>query len=265
MNKVYTTAEIIFGTREKYLELIDKLLLLERLTSIANNKDINDISYNVHFNDDSLEERKINIGCSLIQKPKNTTHRLYQYLKYGTFNPVSLYESMLIRDDDNYALRNFLINDLISVTDQEKYNKVIEEILNMEFLNNMNFGRIRPEVIEWYDYVWLTATKIKVSSLVTDNRVGQLIYNSYGDSIKVYGAAKRFNQFRLTTDMINKLLNTPVDANKLSDYQRNLIDNSESVNKGIIIDECNDSIVNYDIHESSDSIHLVKRKIKRDI
>lgn len=67
---------------------------------------------------------------------------------------------------------------------------------------------------------------------------------------------------RITKNEVQELLNYEIDGSLLSDYQRFLIDNSNSTKKEIVIDDCNNKIAYYGIDEGSNSIHLVKRKRK---
>ena len=93
-------------------------------------------------------------------------------------------------------------------------------------------------------------------------KFGKLFYQPAYDLISADLLIGTFPPKSITEAEVRDLLNLEVNGEFLSDYQRSLIDNSESAKKEIIIDPCSENIAYYGIEEDKDSIHLVKRTRK---
>ena len=263
MSKTYRTSDILFGTREKYLELRKQLLLLESLTKI-NYVEGNKLEYDV-FSTGQKNEQGVRINhdflCRLKENP-NIVACVINGLRQGFLlaSPVMVDYSDLIKDENGiYRFKDANFNDMVSITDQEKFSEIIAQIRNMEFFNKMGTKKIYKDLDNWWNCVTLGLGGLAVSHLINGNRLGHLNYHLHSDTIRAHTLNGR-NLHRITSNQVRELLDVEVDESKLTDYQKELIDDSESTKKEIVIDDCKEKVADFDIEEYSDAIHLVKRK-----
>ena len=264
MKEKYSASEIIFGTRKEYEDLQKKFRLLRILTDISNAKDANNILYRAKVDDNTYRNGIIvpNILYSLTQSP-NTLNGLIRYLKsylYGMPKPACE-EGRIIKDDNNNYSTN---SEVISIKNQEGYNEIVNEILNLDFLNKMNFYVLwgikgYPTLIDQ------TPNSIRVKNGVSDiernkKYLGEMIYHPEDSSLTVQAYRKYYRWFPIGKESVQELLDTEVSAERLSDYQKSIIDSSPSIDKEIIIDDGNDKFPKFYIEEFDDYIHLVRKK-----
>lgn len=266
--KRYRSSEIIFGTRERFLELRKRLLLLEKLTAVSNRKDVKKILYDIVSSDSIGKNGNYNTQqfiCKLINN-RSLLQDIIDYLKSGYFHSPTIVvgNSELEKDfNGNYKFKDSEFNASVSITDQNTFREIIEKIQDSEFFNEMIFKKICKGSEKYFSYVKLGCSGIDVSGIVKDNRYGNLFYNPELDLLTcdtLYGS--KIFPHKITEKEVQKLLDVEVDGSLLTNYQRTLIDNSRSAKKKIIIDNCYDKIAYFGIEEDDNSIHLVKRKRK---
>ena len=267
--KKYKSSEIIFGTRESLLDFRDKLLLLEELTTVQNRKDVKKVIYEIASSLNSVERDKgINqrFLCSLYGN-SSFYQDVMDFLRFGyLFRPTTgIGDSVSVIKNNNgeYMFEDPEFNQYVSITDQDRFKEIIEEIQDSDFFNEMAFKKIYSDSDNRHNMIRLGSGGIQIWNAIKGNKFGELYYNPKFDlieSIELKGA-KLFRP-KTTEREVQELLDVEVDGSLLSDYQRSLIDNSEAAKKPIIIDNCSEKIAYFGIEENEDSIHLVKRKRK---
>ena len=253
----YRSSDVIFGTREKLLEIRDKLSLLEALTSTTN-KDVKKVIYRIIRDYKRKDEKFI---CDLLNNQSKLQDIIY-YLKHGhLYYPINYIDSLELEKDDNgdYRFKDSPFNQSGSIIDQNRFKEIIDEIQSSDYYDELAYKKIRKDEKKYYEFIRIGYDGIYVSSVLKDKRLGNLVYDSRFDIITanaLYGIIPH----KITEKEVKELLSAEVDGSSLSDYQRSLIDNSEAAKKEIIIDDCFEKIAYYGIEEEPDSIHLVKRK-----
>ena len=257
MKKIYTGAEIIFGTRNEYLDLNNKFKKLRDLTDISNDKQIKDIDFYIRKD---VKEKKPELYCDFKQNDK-TLRGLKEHLEKNVFHTYVYgrnISKVLKSNNDEYFLPHDFYNAYISKENQKEFGKIATEILNSDFCNNSKFSYISCEE--------------SLCSL-TKNSNGIHIYNELGliydkadflcyldyfadeDKIRVFGN----EQIPITKDMIERMLNVTIKAEDLTEYERELIDSSKSAVKPIYIDDSIEAKkdIKLSIKEEKDKIRLL--------
>ena len=260
MERTYKASEIIFGIRPQFLELRKKLIMLEALTEAKKNKRIGKVLYGTQITSE-YNYTPPEIKCEILQDAhtiKGFFDYLWKYLVWKDSNPVLLESSTLKQDENgNYVFEEPEIGKLITIRDYERFKAVIEEILQMEFFQKMEFKR-KYDDKDSHIHTGLGVYGVDVGNVLSTKRGGYLNY--FGNTDTIQALMSPSTRDRLNANLIKELLNTEVRGLELTDYQKSLIDNSESARKKIVIDECHGRIVNYEIEEYSDGIHLASRK-----
>ena len=253
----YRSSDVIFGTREKILEIREKLSLLEALTSTTN-KDVKKVIYRI-IRDYKRKDEKFR--CDLLNN-RSKMQDIIDYLKSGyLYSPDDYIGTSELEKDDNgdYRFKDSKFNQFVSITNQNRFKEIIDEIQSSDYYDELAYKKIRKDEKKYYEFIGIGYDGIYVSSVLKDKRLGNLVYDPRFDIITanaLYGIIPH----KITEKEVKELLSAEVDGSSLSDYQRSLIDNSEAAKKEIIIDDCSEKIAYYGIEEEPDSIHLVKRK-----
>ena len=273
MEKTYSLSEIVFGTRQKYIELQKRLKRLEELTDISKAKNVSQISYKpvvqkiYESTDKGIEEINIpKLEYELLITPRKM-ERIIEYIKrklLANYTASHSYEvSSLAQDkDDNYYLDSILPSDILSIKDQEQFQKIVYEILQSDFLRKSSFCHIKTIPFkEEYAFLGCFISQhprgIDAWTVIEEGKAKMrhcFEYDASDDSISISAIKLSLNK-----NIVRKVLETTVYASDLSAYQRFLIDNSVSANKPLIIDDVSEPRVNFAIEESEKSIHLVKK------
>lgn len=261
----YRTSDILFGTRERLLELRQKLLLLEELTSPANKKSVKKIIYRIvpnYIGNDNDDSKFI---CDLYDK-RRALYNIMDFLRFGHLQfPTTLIDSLYLEKDNNgdYILKNSDVNHQVYITDQTRFKEIINEIQDLDYSNKLPYKKIRVDENNHYKFISFSYDGMYASdNTMKGKKYGQLFYQPAYDLISADVLFGSFPPKSITEAEVRDLLNLEVNGEFLSDYQRFLIDNSESTKKEIIIDPCSEKIAYYGIEEDKDSIHLVKRTRK---
>lgn len=262
----YLTSDIIFGTREKLLELRNKLLLLEELTIAKNRRDVKKVSYKIvpNHNGREMNDNQIFI-CDLLDN-RSLIQDISDFLKSGyLYSPIiGIGDSAELEIDDNgdYRFKNSEFNQSIHIADQNRFKEIIKEIKESDVYNEMEYKKIyNDEKKKSNNYIKLSQSGIYISNALKAKESGQLIYNPEFDLITACVVSGMFLR-KVNPQDLKDLLNVEVESSLLSDYQRSLIDSNEVAKKKIVIDDCHEKIAYFSIEEDPDSIHLVKRKRK---
>ena len=140
----YRTSDILFGTREKLLELRQKLLLLEKLTSPANKKNVKKIIYRIvpnYIGNDNDDSKFI---CDLYDK-RRALYNIMDILMFGHLQfPTTLIDSLYLEKDNNgdYILKNSDVNHQVYITDQTSFKEIINEIQDLDYFNKLPYKKI---------------------------------------------------------------------------------------------------------------------------
>ncbi len=235
MKKNYTGAEIIFGTRNEYLDLNDKFRKLRDLTDISRDKQIKDVDFYVRKD---TKEEKPDLYCTFKQNDK-TLRGLKEHLEKDVFHTYVYgrdIAKVLRSNNDEYFLPHDFYNAYISKENQKEFGKVATEILNSDFCNNSNFSYIscgenlcsltkNSNGIYIYNELGLIYDK--------PDFLCHLDYLAYEDIIRIFGN----EQMPITKDLIERMLNVTIKAEDWTDYEKRLIDSSKSASKPIYIDD----------------------------
>lgn len=262
--KNYRTSEIIFGTREKLLELRNKLLQLEELTVPHNRRDVKKVLYEIVTNNRRREKDGNQIFICNLYDNRSLPQNIKDFLRSGyLYYPTILVGNSELEKDDNgdYRFEDSEFNQLVSITNQDRFKEIIEEIQESDFYNEMAFKKIRNDGKGPLNIVKVGHGGIYISNSLKNAIHGQLYYNPDYDLITA-NAVSSFSLRRVKPQDVKELLNVEVDGSLLTDYQRSLIDSSAATKKEIVIDDCHEKTPYFGIEEGTDSIHLVKKKRK---
>ena len=262
--KKYRTSEIIFGTREKLLELRNKLLQLEELTVPHNRRDAKEVLYEIIPNHRRREKDGDQIFICKLYDNRSLPQNIKDFLRSGyLYYPTILTGDSELEKDDNgdYKFEDPEFNQSVSIIDQNRFKEIIEEIQESDVYNEMAFKKISEAGKGSLNYVKVSQGGIYISNTLKNPIHGQLYYNPAYDLIAA-NAVSSFSLRRVNPQDVQELLNVEVDGSLLTDYQRFLIDSSEASKKKIIIDDCHEKTPYFGIEEGKDSIHLVKKKRK---
>ena len=110
----YRSSDVIFGTREKLLEIRDKLSLLEALTSTTN-KDVKKVIYRIIRDYKRKDEKFI---CDLLNN-RSKMQDIIDYLKSGyLYLPTDYIGTSELEKDENgdYRFKDSEFNQFVSIT-----------------------------------------------------------------------------------------------------------------------------------------------------
>ena len=237
----YRSSDIIFGTREKILEIRENLSLLEALTSTTN-KDVKKVIYRIIRDYKRKDEKFI---CDLLNN-RSKMQDIIDYLKSGyLYSPTDYIGTSELEKDDNgdYRFKDSEFNQFVSITNQNRFKEIIDEIQSSDYYDELAYRKIRKDEKKYYEFIRIGYDGIYVSSVLKDKRLGNLVYDPRFDIITanaLYGIIPH----KITEKEVKELLSAEVDGSSLSDYQRSLIDNSEAAKKEIIIDDCSEKDYN---------------------
>jgi len=259
MKKSYKAAEIIFGTRDEYLKLSDKFHALRDLTCISQDKQIKDINYYIRKD---INETKPNLYCAFLQNEK-TLRGLKQHIEKDILHTY-IYgrniSEVLKNNNNKYFIPHSAYYAFIKDEDQKEFGKIVKDILNSDFCNKSNFSYINGE--EARTSLSKSSNGIHINNsleLIYDkpNFICQLDYLSDEDVIRILG----HDDMPITKDMIERMLNVSVKSEYLTEYERDLIDNSISASKPIYIDDSIDEKkeITLSIEEDEEKIKIMKK------
>lgn len=261
MKEIYKSSEIIFGSREKLLELQRKLHLLKELTDISDCKEIKDIYYYC-IKEDKLDPR---IRCVFEQNPR-TLRGIIDFLKKDiltTYVYGGNISDVVVDGNGKYKLSDNTRRFVASIKDenQQKYKEIVEELINSKFYKNFTFGSFEEEdtsnVIQQDTDEICVIRYIEPKPMMLSSCL--LIYTPSSDIITVLAD----KNVEINQETISLMFDVGIDARLLSDYQKSLIDNTKSSTKPIFFDgQINaKKRVDLSIDEHNDSIIL--RKVKK--
>ena len=242
---------------------VDRTIVDSLNQTVPNNRrDAKKVIYRITTNQRRREKDGDQVfRCNLYENrslPQNIIDFLRSgYLYYPT---ILIGDSELEKDDKgDYRFEDSEFNQSVSITDQNRFREIIEEIQESDVYKELAFKKIRKDLNVSGEYVKIGHGGISVANKVKGNGLGQLYYNPECDLIEA-SVLSRVTLRRVNPQDVQDLLNVEVDGSLLTDFQRSLIDNSEAAKKKIIIDDCHEKIPYFGIEEGSDSVHLVKRK-----
>lgn len=259
MQKTYKGSEIIFGTRDEYLKLQDKLDALRKLTCISQDKQIKDVNFYIRKD---RNDTKPNLYCTFLQNEK-TLRGLKEHIEKDILHTY-IYgrniSEVLKNNNNKYFIPHSAYYAFVRDEDQKEFGKIAKEVLNSDFCNKSNFSYINGE--EARTSLSKSSNGIHINNsleLIYDkpNFICQLDYLSDEDIIRILG----HDDMPVTKDMIERMLNVKVKAEYLTEYERNLIDNSISASKPIYIDDSIDEKkkITLSIEEDEEKIRIMKK------
>ena len=259
MRDFYKASEILFGTREKYLELRKEILALEALTDISKNRRIRNVKYSIsedYMDIPDNEQRKIRY--SLIENQYNLKGFIdyfasFVFSGFHDFPHSITYSSGNLRKDKN---GKYSFDEGINIANQEKFEQIVERILEMDFVKSMDFRHFRIGNNIDNPTFSIGQNGITISAIYHPHMCF-LNYSLQHDSL-VMGLIGKPHP--VTRENMQELLNLEVEASKLSDYQKSLIDSSKSATKKFLIDDFKSKLIDFDIEEYPDTIHIASRK-----
>ena len=259
MKKTYKGSEIIFGTRDEYLKLYDKLDALRKLTCISQDKQIKDVHYRVSKDKTEL---KPELYCTFEQNEK-TLRGLRHHLEKNVFHTYVYgcnISKVLKNNNNKFFIPHHYYYSYIKDENQKEYGKIVKDILNSDFCNKSNFSYMSGE--EAHSSITKESNGICIYNSMElvygkTNFLCDLYYYAEDDCFIIFG----HDDMPITKEMIERMLNVKVKAEDLTEFERNLIDNSLSSSKPIYID---DSIgekkkITLSIEEDEEKIRIMKK------
>ena len=210
----YLLKDVILGLRSEYLILEKKLAELKKA-----------ITY------DKQNIKDINFVLRGKGKGKDT-YELYCKLKFRIHDIKSLLYSCVMNmnfKNNNINMNDIYNNENLTIEDVNYFKYSINNILSSDIIKNMPIS----EDIEKNNFKGLFVATPSVLGMYNYNdetRIPNIIYFSHGDTIRIYDLNDR-----VFSDSISDALSLQIPKGIFSDYQRNIIENNDDVNKQLII------------------------------
>ena len=252
LQKLYSTKEILFGSREEYLKHQKYLNLLKSLC-VCFDKQVADFNFMI-----SSKAGDPVLICKYSQNIK-TLKGLISYLRIitKTYTYGDEFGECKNLGSNYFVISSPKFNAEVKEKDMKKFGKIVEELLNSDWVQNVNFKSIQSSTYgNRNDYsLFLSPDSVTVtskslgfnSSLSYYPRINSILVNCEKGHV-------------VTNELIENLLYSTFKASSLSDYQRKIIDNSQSKDKKIKFESSvpDSSSMRLNIDELEKSIVLVK-------
>lgn len=213
MEKKYTFIEVLICLREEYIKNELELKRLKRYTEMRENNKIK--SYDFRCICGSCDEY-LALSRKMIEARQKLLSIIYGKTEFML--PLILCKKV---SNGDYVIEKDIYED-IKINNQEAFNEQADKILNSDF--NLNATNVFVDVVN--GYVDFTCDSVYMSD---DEKRQQSSYMSREDILRV------FSQSRLNKSGILELLNKPISATTLNDWQREIIDKNYNQIGDIII------------------------------
>ena len=261
-NKNYTLGEIIFGTRDEYLKIQEKLTRLKNLCVIED-ESVEDFYFVV-----DEKTTPIKLKC-IIKENFHSFPKIKKFL-INKFNKYYLISKSIAKVEKQEDGKINISNDYYSITipdeNLDEFNRIIGELseirLTKELIETYLSSRNKNNDKENRDNLCISYNAIDYFPNSDNNPIVHLAYNTkedyiYASSYKKYGKIK-------TTDIKN-LLNIEFNCENLAKHHQDIIDNNISLKKNLILNDTKlrTTKLRLDISESENNLVLTKRKFKK--
>ena len=251
----FTTKEVLLATKDKLIELEDKLDILKELTYTAGDKNIKEVRYSIMGGSST---KKPDLFCTVEWNDKNLKGRIKNLaVKNGMY--AMGHEICNIARDNNGKI--YIVNDYYHLSipnvDQNEFGRMSDEILSDEFVKR--FLQDKPY------YGDRTYMDVKAYSMFIRGipPKGYYSVNFKYDPKKCLAYMYADDDYRLTDEMLHGLLNAKLDIRTFSKYKKDLIEESKEKNKDkeIEISTFNTKKKNIEFHVEDSGSKLCLRRI----
>lgn len=228
-----TAKDVLLSTKDKLLEFDKKLKRLSELTEIKYDKNIQRVRYVLHT---LSYYKKPEVSYVVKWNSKRLKGMWNDFLVKRGLYVYGRESGLVLRDNSG---KSYLHNDEyyleVSSNNQEEFGAILDELLNDEFtLKFLN---------EEINYSSMNNILRGTAQLHTEEVVltGHLVDSQFSHYLFVYGTNNDKASFHylgngiLTNEMLEEILYSPLDLDKVSPYQREYIESSLARNKEIII------------------------------
>ncbi len=231
--KELTAKDVLLSTKDKLLEFDKKLKRLSGLTCIKYDKNIERVRYVLHT-------------LSYYKKPE-----IHYVVKWNSKRLKGMWNDFLVKKglyvygrESGLVLRDnsgnsYLHSDeyelYVPNEDQEEFGAILDELLNDEF--TLKFLNKEIEYSSMNNLLRGSAHLHSQEIVLT----GHLVDSQFSHYLFDYGTDNDKACFRylgngiLTNEMLEEILYSPLDLDKVSPYQREYIEASQERNKKIIV------------------------------
>lgn len=254
----YSLKEVLLGTREEYLKIANYLKLLRELTT-SYDRQVEDFYFKVYKN--KGEDR---VKCIFRQNEKTLkglTIHFQKKLGVYMFGPEV---GVCTKGSDGiYRIKSRDYEASILTGEEQRFDEVINQLLTSDFLTKTNFGFCSEKGMCNGMYLYpegIYSCYVLQQSENKNKHVGHIEYNSLNDRVKV-----RFNNSEMPfRDKLKMVLEEPdIPESVLSEYHKQIIEQSGVKSKKLEISEVDDDCRNIDlsVEEDKETITL-KRALK---
>lgn len=248
--KRYTTQDILLSTKDKLKELDLKLKMLKELTQKSDK--IKDINYGLNC---FFRYYGPVIYC-IVDKDESKLKQLIKRIMNKTSINIGKIE---ISDDGTYYIKTDKSIIAIPYCNQEAFIKIVNELKQDEFAKE--FATTYLQTKDSYKYMQLFPGGVNIcnSFVENDKLINTKLSFNLSDETAVFQAS---DNIILREDMIRDSLNISYPKDLFTDYQKQLIDTSESRTKEIHIPNSlynNYGTVEFKVNDDSDRVYLVKK------
>lgn len=253
MKDYYTLKEIVFGLRKEQLRIAEKLRLLESKIVVSNN--INYDASRIVFDIDNHN--------ALTYKLKEKSKLLENIINVLTFNFDRIKDKCYVENLRKLENGDYRIGGLggmyVSIPSEEQlsFNKIVDELMNDDFIKNGPFGIIGNSKWRYESNLLLSPTITNYTGLNNDksNSLFYLARNDMFNLINIYGSRKSCK------DIVNELMNLKFLKKNFPEYIQYIIDNNDETKKDVVIQgDARKGINEFYVNDERDAFVLVKKK-----
>jgi len=249
MKDKYTYSEVLFGAREEYEKIREKLKRLAELTKVRKSNEVVGIEYKPFAFGNEM-------GCSYEQNP-HTLKGIDNAFRHKTgYYPNPNLEEVVKSNNHYHLTDNSGYGIFIPKEDQEEFDKLVCEISSSDFkyaIKNSNIFLQKP-----YVKFLLNENFIKVQK---NDDISGMVMNYYYSKDSVEFTRLPIKGLGCSKEEIIAFLNNTINSEFLGEEFCTIIDNSSAAHKNVIIPYELDfkNPTTFDICEQEKEMTLVRR------